>query len=744
MKRFYLLMIAVMAILSSTAAPVDQATAAQKAKGFLTNKLYAGKMMAPAALNPVLVMTEIGDTKLNQPVYYIFNTSTTYVVVAGDDRAEEILMVGDKPLDLNRIPDGMQYLLDCYKHQIMYLQEHPAVKANPTANQAPMLKATTYGPLLTANWDQDAPFNNQCKFTYNGRSYTCLTGCPATSAAMVMYYWKYPTGQVSALNSYSGTLDIGYGSSNEVSYTYPSLPATTFNWSNMKDRYNSYTTAQGTAVATLMRYVGQAERMGYGITASGIPSTSAVRVADMFKTFGYNPTTCRLVMKSQYTTNNWASLIQAEMAAGRPIVYMGISNNGGHAFNVDGYDSSTNKYHVNFGWSGDGNAWYAMNAFSYAGDTYNYNQQAIIGIQPLGSSTPVLTVYPSSLTFAAATGETLTQTFTVYGSDLYDNVSISASGSYFNVTPTSLTPEQAAAGATITVSYKPTAAGTHNGTITLTCTGAETRTVTLTGTATTNPILHATPNSMVFNTVKGSAVTDTILVTGANLAGAVYLAVVNSTGGFSINKTTLTKLAVGGEGAKVTVTYNPTTIGSHTAQVMIRTKNADTLYVDLEGFANFSKATPVMLPANEQYITATSFRAEWTDETDPAGVIGYNLQYSTGDDIQSVSVTDGKNYVLENLVSGATYSFKVRARYIDDSESDWSNIQYVTLPVVPTFEPGDVNQDGRITIADVTALINFLLTGDEWPQSADVDQNGTLAIKDVTDLINILLTRGDE
>lgn len=150
-----------------------------------------------------------------------------------------------------------------------------------------------------------------------------------------------------------------------------------------------------------------------------------------------------------------------------------------------------------------------------------------------------------------------------------------------------------------------------------------------------------------------------------------------------------------------------------------------------------------MLPADEQYITGTSFRAEWTDETDPAGVIGYKLQYSTGDDVQSVSVNNGMNYMLENLVSGATYSYKVRARYIDDSESDWSNIQYVTLPAVPAFEPGDVNQDGRITIADVTALINFLLEGGEWPQSADVDQNGALAIKDVTELINILLTSGE-
>ena len=737
-------MIAVLAILSSSAAPVDQAAAARKAKNFLTNKLYAGKMMAPAALNPVLIKTEKVNEKNNQPVYYIFNTSSTYLVVAGDDRAEEILMIGDKPLDLDRIPDAMQYLLDGYKQQIVYLQEHPTVKADPTLNQAPMLRATTYGPLLTANWDQSAPYNGQCKFTYNGRSYTCVTGCPATSASMVMYFWKYPTGQVDGVESYTGSLDIGYYTSNEVSFTYPSLPATTFSWANMKDSYTgSYTTAQGNAVATLMRYVGQAEKMDYGVSGSGILTSNASNIVAMFKRFGYNPTTCRLVTKNSYSSTNWASLIQAEMASGRPVVYLGVSTSGGgHAFNVDGYDSSTNKYHVNFGWSGDGNSWYAMNAFSYSGDTFSNSQMAVIGIQPLGSTTPVLTVNPSSLTFAAATGETLTQTFTVYGTDLYDNVTISASGSYFNVSPTSITAEQAAAGATITVSYKPTAAGTHNGTITISSVGAETRIVELTGTATTNPVLHVSTNSLVLNTTQGTPVTDVFTVTGANLSGAVYLSVVNSTGGFSIDKSTLTKTIVA-NGATVTVTYKPTAIGNHTARVMIRSTNADTLYVDLEGYADFIKATPVMQPADEQYITSTSFRADWTDETTPDGVASYSLQYTTGDDIQSVTVTDSKNYLLENLIAGATYSYKVKARYVDNTESPWSNVQTVTLPEEQTVLLGDVNKDGRLSIADVTALINMLLTDVELTAESDVNQDGRLSIADVTALINILLTSAD-
>ena len=53
--------------------------------------------------------------------------------------------------------------------------------------------------------------------------------------------------------------------------------------------------------------------------------------------------------------------------------------------------------------------------------------------------------------------------------------------------------------------------------------------------------------------------------------------------------------------------------------------------------------------------------------------------------------------------------------------------------------PGDVNGDGTINIADVTGLIDKLLSGEELPAYYDVDGDGLVNIKDVTDLIDILL-----
>ncbi|MBR5170633.1 MAG: C10 family peptidase [Muribaculaceae bacterium] len=921
MKKFLLLLTAAVAAMSLWAAPVDQAAAMQKAKSFLANNLYAGRIMAPAALNPVLLKAEVGNPKLNQPVYYIYNTSTTFLVVAGDDRAEEILMVGDRPLrDINDLPLGLQDMLGQYKQEITFLQENPDVKVNPIVSpkNTPSLRATTVGPFLTCNWDQEAPYYNQCKFTYNATSYQCLTGCPATSASMVLYFWKYPTGPTGTVPSYTDYLDISSSaySTNYKTFTYSSLPSTTFDWDNMLDNYTSgsYTTEQGNAVATLMRYVGQAEKMTYGRSGSGISVDAAQNVVDMFVRFGYDSNTTRLVKQYQsmdnsgnqsgqiYTDAQWASMLQEEMLAGRPIVFMAVSTSaGGHAFNVDGYRDSDNKYHCNFGWSGDGNAWCALNSFGYSSGwtSYNFNvyQQMVIGIQPPSGqvTTPELTVNPTSLSFTGSqVGQTYTKTFTVTGTDLTGNVTISSSNSVYTVSPATLTAAQAQAGATVTVTYKPTTAGTQTANITVASSGAESKTVTVSGTATTVPTINVNPATVNMNTTVGTPVTATFTVTGANLTNAVYLTCNGQF--FSIDKTNITKNAAN-SGVTVTVTYNPTTYGNHTGTVTLTSSGAQNATVTLKGTANIVASAPVMLPAVEQYIDQTKFRADWTDETPAANVTSYTLEVtpkvvvpeligslvgtdftgsSTGyyditlpapwggqnvrgglnsiiyfrnnynndgsygnitftvpegysnatftmkittansndgagnlavstpqtasvnhnftknttyswlvtasagekititttdanysPDISRIEVYTGdastallkafetgdensrtvtgitdKFYTVENLAAEGTFLYRVKALYIDGTESAWSNVEEVTLfENTPAYQPGDVNHDGFVNITDVNLLINYILNdgGDIFLDTADYNGDTEVTITDAMDMITFIL-----
>ena len=737
MKRFFFLLIVAVVTMQAFAANVDRITAQAKAETFLKTQASQGRFMSSAPVKFVSERTVTNSSNVTVPVYYIFNTENCFIVVSGETRGEEILAVGDAPLDLNNIPTNMQYWLDNYKQQIEYLQAHPGmvVQTMSQSMKAPS-RAQNVSPLLTARWDQSAPFYNQCVFN----NVQCLTGCPATSLAQVFYYWKYPTAATPSLSGYTSS-----------GYTIPSLPSTTFDWANMKDFYGywgtSGTAAQKAAVATLMRYIGQAEHMDYGPNGSGISSSRTDLISTACKTFGYD-SNVRAIYKQNYYGGNiysdsqWASMIQAELEAGHPIVYCGLSNNGGHAFNVDGYTVSTNKYHINWGWSGSGNGDFALNAFTDSeGDTYNQYQSMVIGIQPPGGvvTFPVLNVDPTSLDFGTINiGQTVTKTFTVSGINILGDITISCTSAAYQVSPTTLTAAQVEAGATITVTYAPTTAGAHTSKVVIAGGAAETKEVTVTGASSSTPLITVDPNELSFTTEVNQPVTGTFLVKGYNLQGAVKLYVVNSTGGFTINKSNITKAAAN-KGVEVTVTYKPTTIGNHSADVQLVVTGGETVYVHLDGTAFFIKANPVMLPADSAYLTSTSFRADWTDGTSAPGVASYTLEYSTGDNTQTITNINTKSYMLDHLITGATYSYKVKTLYVDGTESAWSNTQTITLPQDQIVIVGDVNKDGRVTIADVTALINMLLSGEDVFPEADVHQDNRLSIADVTALINMLL-----
>ena len=733
MKKLLFCLTAVLTAMSLMAAPVDQATAQRKAKSYLANELYAGQLMAPAALNPVLLKAEMGNVKLAEPVYYIYNTSTTFIVVAGDDRAEEILMVGDRPLkDINNLAPGLQDMLSLYKTEIEYLQEHPGLRVDPIASPAntPSLKATNVGPLMSSTWDQTAPYWNQCKFTYNGTSYQCYTGCPATSASQVMYYWKYPTAATGTVPAYTATLEIS--SSRSVSFTYSALSSTTFDWNNMLDSYSgSYTTAQGTAVATLMRYVGQAEHMMYGTESaggSGIYTTDTQNIVDMYTRFGYDASTCKVVQKSSYSESNWATLIQNEMIEGRPIVFMAVSSYaGGHAFNVDGYNSSSNKYHVNFGWSGDGDAWCSMNSFGYSYYTFNSGQQAVIGIQPPSgsSTTPVLTVNPTSLTFTGAqTGETYTKTFTVTGTDLRGDVTVSSNSGTFSVSPTTITAAQAAAGATVTVTYTPTSSGTQTGTITVSSSAAESKTVSVSGTATTTPKITTNPTSLSLSTTVGTPVTQTFTVTGTNLTGSVYLTCSGT--GFSIDKSNITRTAAS-QGATVTVTYNPTAIGTHTGTVTLTSSGAETVTVNLNGTA---VGTPT-LTVNPSSLSFNATVGESVTET--FTVTGTDLTGNvvlavsgTGFAIDKTSIT--KNQATNGATVTVTYTPTTGGTHTGTVALSSNGAQQVTVALtgiattVPTVAANPTTLNFQTTVGTPVTQA-FMLT------AANLEGNVTLAVQ---------------
>lgn len=96
---------------------------------------------------------------------------------------------------------------------------------------------------------------------------------------------------------------------------------------------------------------------------------------------------------------------------------------------------------------------------------------------------PTISVSSSEISLATISGGEVTATFTITGSALTGNISISKSGSGFiTVSPTSISAANANGTHTITVTYRPTATGTHTTTLTISSNGAASQTVEITGT----------------------------------------------------------------------------------------------------------------------------------------------------------------------------------------------------------------------------------------------------------------------
>ena len=119
---------------------------------------------------------------------------------------------------------------------------------------------------------------------------------------------------------------------------------------------------------------------------------------------------------------------------------------------------------------------------------------------------------------------------------------------------------------------------------------------------------------------------------------------------------------------------------------------------------------------------------------------------ATEDDYRLITDITNKYYNVMDLTAEGTFLYRVKTLYIDGTESDWSNVEEVTLFENGTVLLGDVNRDGIVSIKDVTDMIDYLLGTDIDIDlvAADVNQDGSVTIKDGTDLIDMLLGGGSQ
>ena len=381
MKKYVILRLK-MAVLSVAVASISVANPISERQALsVASRIMTGKSLTPVAMH----RANRAPGQATAQAFYVFNAQANqgYVIVAGDDRVPAVLGYSDNgTFDPADVPPAMQELLDSYAAQI---------EALPESTQAPQhVSRTPIAPLLTSIWGQSEPFNYYLPFTRtttnnNGvtRAWHAKTGCVATAMAQVMYYHKYPDQTSVAIPAYTSV-----GEDN-LTIERPELPTTTFDWSAMKDAYNSMDSANasGQAVAHLMVYCDQALQMRLSEATSSAKTSMIPGVLSFF--FDYSPN-MRYVTRDSYTTTEWENLLYSELAAKRPVVYRGTKNPGGHAFVCDGCDAN-GLFHINWGWNSLSNGYFllrdlnpqAQGVGSASGNCgYIYDQGMVIGIKP--------------------------------------------------------------------------------------------------------------------------------------------------------------------------------------------------------------------------------------------------------------------------------------------------------------------------------------------------------------------------
>lgn len=322
-------------------------------------KVSPGTLNAPATADIMLAHAEPSSKVAHAHVYYMFNIKGGgFVIVSGEDHARPVLAYSDKgQIDANNLSEPLQDMLRCYKAEIEFLLTHD-IKAPKSFKQSINEGTPVVGPLTQTEWGPESPYNTQCPLD-NG-TYSKV-GCVAVAQAQYVYYWKYPV-TCDSLPAYYG---------NRLRDTIPALPPTTFEYNKMLLAYGywnintqkfvpyDYTAEQVYEVAKLCRYCGQASKMNYGAgsSVSGGVSTG-------LKLLGYSPTS-RIIDRANYELEDWYQLIKQSLDQETPLIYIGYGTDSpGHDFICDGY-TDDNYFHMNMGWYGYNNGWYALTAFSF-------------------------------------------------------------------------------------------------------------------------------------------------------------------------------------------------------------------------------------------------------------------------------------------------------------------------------------------------------------------------------------------
>jgi hypothetical protein len=329
----------------------------------------------------------IVDSVDRKPLFYIIKKARGFTIVSADMHTMPVLAYSDhSDIDLRNIPNGVKLWMETAKTKIREARAdtaapHPIVAKEWQRFLSRKLKVTdsnciewyqygqfkckgmfiTKGPLLSTSWGQTALSTTQ--LSTGGDCDGCgrrLAGCgPVAMAQMQEFYHpdlsrpRFTSGKCTATTageSDLGTLMKDMGSKSNASYNYMGS-CNTFTWpNNVKSGLKSYGFSNGGSGIETYQYTqikselnGNHPLIFWGSTCLDCWSNYHIWVCDGYKENNYSDFNC-----TTKQCNEW----------------------------------SYSFLHMNWGWGGQWNDYYAFGQYNPNGNNYNGNLHVISGIRP--------------------------------------------------------------------------------------------------------------------------------------------------------------------------------------------------------------------------------------------------------------------------------------------------------------------------------------------------------------------------
>lgn len=333
---------------------------------FTSDSIVSSRGISAAAYRNDIQVTEI--SKGNTTYMYIVNMPDSgWAIVSNEQRYPTIIgysTMSHFDTTPENQPGALKMLLEHHMNMIDSLRESPSTFYDRVSSPSPILHSLeghqrTADFLLQRDGDEnmwrqsknnditgtfncDKVYNKFCPSWYDADTVCHRTkaGCTAVAMAQVLWYWRWPD------------YVIMYESINMAGTPYGATSRHYYDWDNMPASiYNSSSMYQVNMVAGLLRDCGYAAHTLYMADGSESIPTKLTYALEHYYNFHVNP-------QFEYAWMDFGPILQYEIANSRPVICQAGKDGEGHTFVIDGYNSTTNKYHINWGWgSGVNGMW---------------------------------------------------------------------------------------------------------------------------------------------------------------------------------------------------------------------------------------------------------------------------------------------------------------------------------------------------------------------------------------------------